>query len=822
MAQDPQGAPGEEMLPEIPGYRIDSLLGSGGMGHVYLGTSPSGRQVAVKVIRGNLVHQPDFRRRFRREVTAARQVSGAFTAPVVDADPDADPPWMATLYVPGQPLDERVRKGPALTDEELYRLATGLAEALRDIHRVAIVHRDLKPGNVLLADDGPRVIDFGIVRAADGNGLTAPGLTGTGVTVGTPPFMSPEQIRAQKDVGPRSDIFSLGSVLTYAASGHVPFDATDVYTMVYQLVHEPPKLDGLPDWLRPVVERCLAKEPEERPDAGELLTMLGEAYPGALDTPVTKDSSATANPSATTNPSVTTNPSASTDPPAAPEATPPPVSPSAEGEAPRGTDADTASPAGAPDPASTATDMGAVTTDTGAVPAPPPRRGRRRRVLAVAAAVMAVTGLTGGLVYGLRDGGEGTDPAGGRSPRPTSSAGSGAVTQPEGSAAYLGSQSGSGGFSFAYHDSPERRPEGWRPWQRNLQNSDCVYAESSLVCIGDRTVRLDAATGKELWRNDEASYYGSNNMPVVVGDTVVVNIGDRVMGLALSDGSVKWRYATATLTENLMGDGERVYVVDEGGVVHSVDARTGRKSWLEGARTSSLGGTGNQPALRVAGDRLYVFASLDQFALGDDHVTVFDKDSGRILDDFALATTCTSGTEAVLEEDGEAQLYCAWMDKKQAPMSDAVLRQELVKGAKGIRTEAGAILGGGQSGAPELSVTPGRVLFIAPTAAGGELVAVDAVGRKELWRTELPGRGPSDAPPIQAGDRVYAVNTRGVAVFDARTGKPLYRHSLPYLDDDSGMDVGLHTEPLVAGGVIYAPSTKVGWVSLDTEAEEQK
>lgn len=322
MAQDPQGAPGEEMLPEIPGYRIDSLLGSGGMGHVYLGTSPSGRQVAVKVIRGNLVHQPDFRRRFRREVTAARQVSGAFTAPVVDADPDADPPWMATLYVPGQPLDERVRKGPALTDEELYRLATGLAEALRDIHRVAIVHRDLKPGNVLLADDGPRVIDFGIVRAADGNGFTAPGLTGTGVTVGTPPFMSPEQIRAQKDVGPRSDIFSLGSVLTYAASGHVPFDATDVYTMVYQLVHEPPKLDGLPDWLRPVVERCLAKEPEERPDAGELLTMLGEAYPGALDKPVTKESSAT------------TNPSASTDPPAAPEATPPPVSPSAEGEAP--------------------------------------------------------------------------------------------------------------------------------------------------------------------------------------------------------------------------------------------------------------------------------------------------------------------------------------------------------------------------------------------------------------------------------------------------------------------------------------------------------
>ncbi|MDG4863611.1 serine/threonine-protein kinase, partial [Streptomyces sp. T-3] len=288
MGQDAQDARGKQELPDIPGYRLDSLLGSGGMGHVYLGTSPSGRQVAVKVIRTDLAHQPDFRQRFRREVTAARQVSGAFTAPVLDADPDADPPWMATLYVPGRPLDLRIKNGPAFTDDELYRLALGLGEALRDIHRAGIVHRDLKPGNVLLADDGPRVIDFGIVRAADADMRTH-----TGIAVGTPPFMSPEQIRAQRDVGSPSDIFSLGSVMTYAASGHVPFDATDVYAVAYQLVHEPPDLDGVPHWLRPVLERCLAKEQGERPDADELLALLQETWaqqpPAALAEPVSPD-----------------------------------------------------------------------------------------------------------------------------------------------------------------------------------------------------------------------------------------------------------------------------------------------------------------------------------------------------------------------------------------------------------------------------------------------------------------------------------------------------------------------------------------------------
>ncbi|MGW0705224.1 serine/threonine-protein kinase [Streptomyces sp. NPDC002643] len=793
MAQDAQGrgASGKEESgesPEIPGYRIDSLLGSGGMGHVYLGTSPSGRQVAIKVIRGNLAHQPDFRRRFRREVTAARQVSGAFTAPVVDADPDADPPWMATLFVPGQPLAERIKLGPRLEAEELYRLATGLAEALRDIHRAGIVHRDLKPANVLLAPDGPRVIDFGIVRAAD-----ADQPTGTGVTVGTPPFMSPEQIRAQKDVGSRSDIFSLGSVLTYAASGHVPFDATDVYAVAYQLVHEPPDLEGVPDWLLPVVERCLAKEPDERPSADELLVLLqGTTYP------------------------------ASTPPPAGPGS---PDTVVLRSTAPRSAEPRSPGPRSSESrPAeSRSSETPAVTSDAGSADTLPPRR-RRRLVLAVAASVVAIATLSGGLLYGLRGdresgagGAGGADSAG--NPSASASRSARAVTQPEGSAAYASTQSGSGGFTFTYHDSPERRPDGWRQWQYNLQNSDCVYAESSLVCVGDRTVRIDAATGKELWRTDEASSYGQNT-PVVVGDIAVVNIGDRLIGLSLADGEVKWRFAMALLTQRLIADGERVYVVDHGGLVQAVDARTGREAWSAQARTDPNAGTGHPPALRVVGDRLHVFTGVSDSEPGEGYDTVVDTGSGEKVAGFELAAPCEPGSQALLKEDGATRLYCVVVSDGGA--ESTLLSQDLTAGAKGVRIEVDAGLGGGQIGAPELSVTPGRVLFVAPTQTGGELVAVDTVERTELWRRAMPGLGPADAPPVQAGDRVYVANTRGVAVFDPRTGKLLYRHSVPTIEDDSGFDTGLDTEPMVAGGIVYAPSSKAGWVSLDTEADDEQ
>ncbi|MGW5094245.1 serine/threonine-protein kinase [Streptomyces nodosus] len=284
----------------IGGYTLLGRLGAGGMGVVYLGVSASGRQVAVKLVRGPYAQEEEFRTRFRQEIAAARRVSGAFTAPVVDADPDADRPWMATLYVPGLNLAEVIEKNGPLSRRELRALGLGLAEALRDIHRVGLVHRDLKPGNVLMTEDGPRVIDFGISRASDSQNLTT-----TGRMIGTPPFMSPEQLAAPRDVTPASDVFSLGSLLVFAAVGNGPFDADSPYITGYQVVHGTPDLDGVPEALLGIVERCLDKDPAARPELTDLHRML-QALPesdavGSLETgPSAQPRRRPAAPSATT------------------------------------------------------------------------------------------------------------------------------------------------------------------------------------------------------------------------------------------------------------------------------------------------------------------------------------------------------------------------------------------------------------------------------------------------------------------------------------------------------------------------------------------
>ncbi|MFE1456678.1 serine/threonine-protein kinase [Streptomyces sp. NPDC058735] len=264
------GAGPEAELPDSVGhYRLESCLGSGGMGVVHLARSASGMKLAVKVVHAQFAGDPDFRGRFRQEVAAARRVSGAFTAPVVDADPEAGRPWMATLFIPGPTLAEEVKRNGPMATAQLRRLMAGLAEALRDIHRAGVVHRDLKPSNVLLAEDGPKVIDFGISRPSDSELRTE-----TGKLIGTPPFMAPEQFRRPRDVGPAADVFALGSVMVHAATGRGPFDSDSPYVVAYQVVHDEPDLSGVPDEIAPLVLRCLAKEPEERPTPDELMREL--------------------------------------------------------------------------------------------------------------------------------------------------------------------------------------------------------------------------------------------------------------------------------------------------------------------------------------------------------------------------------------------------------------------------------------------------------------------------------------------------------------------------------------------------------------------
>ena len=250
---------------EIGGYRLRGRLGAGGMGRVYMASTPAGRPVALKVVRPELGEDQVFRARFRQEIQAARRVHGLYTAQVLDADPAATPPWLVTAYVPGPSLQEAVAGHGPMPEAMAFRLIAGVAEALQAIHSAGVVHRDLKPSNVLLAPDGPRVIDFGIARA-----LEATSLTRSGMMVGSPQFMAPEQI-LDKPVTPAIDVFALGSLAAYAVLGRSPFGEGHTAAVSYRVLHEAPDLTGCPAQLRPLIERCLRKEPAARPAPGQIL-----------------------------------------------------------------------------------------------------------------------------------------------------------------------------------------------------------------------------------------------------------------------------------------------------------------------------------------------------------------------------------------------------------------------------------------------------------------------------------------------------------------------------------------------------------------------
>ncbi|MFC8013062.1 protein kinase domain-containing protein [Streptomyces cinereoruber] len=365
--------------PRIGPYALLGRLGAGGMGAVYLGRSPGGRTVAVKLIRPELADEA-FRARFRAEVTAARAASGAFTAPVVDADPDGPVPWMATAYVPGVSLGRAVAAHGPLPEDALRALAAGIAASLETVHAAGLTHRDLKPGNVLLALDGPHLIDFGIARAVDGTALTA-----TGMILGTPAYMSPEQAVAGP-VGPASDVFSLGSTLAFAARGAGLFDGGAPTDVLRRVVYEEPDLSGVPEGLRLLVAACLAKRPEDRPTPRQIVGIVergaaprtsGAWLPPALIAMIEEAASVLA-------PSVTPTPP----PPPAPAAPPAP-------------------PAGAP---ATGPTLPFPPPVPAAPPAPPavPDPGRRRLVLfGLAGGAAALAG--GGTGLGLWLAGDGGD-----------------------------------------------------------------------------------------------------------------------------------------------------------------------------------------------------------------------------------------------------------------------------------------------------------------------------------------------------------------------------------------------------------------------------
>ncbi|WP_446226543.1 serine/threonine-protein kinase [Nocardia sp. IBHARD005] len=251
-------------------YQMLAVIGRGGMGQVLLGRAPDGRLIAVKQIHRNLTGSPEFRARFHREVVASQQVTGAYTAGVVDADADAESPWLASEYIAGPSLQEAVARDGAFTPGALKLLLTGLAMALLEIHRTGLVHRDLKPSNVLLTNDGPRVIDFGIARAMEDDVA----LTATGAVIGSPAYMSPEQAECQP-LTAASDVFSLGVILAMAATGASPFQGTSTPQILYNVLYTTPDTGGVPEPFRAIVDACLAKDPAQRPTPDQLLEAAG-------------------------------------------------------------------------------------------------------------------------------------------------------------------------------------------------------------------------------------------------------------------------------------------------------------------------------------------------------------------------------------------------------------------------------------------------------------------------------------------------------------------------------------------------------------------
>ncbi|MFF2410548.1 serine/threonine-protein kinase [Streptomyces sp. NPDC058092] len=513
--------------PEYAGqYRLEACLGAGGMGVVHLARSASGLQLAVKVVHRHYSQDPEFRARFRQEVGAARRVSGAFTAPVVDADPDAARPWMATLYVPGPTLSDQVKRNGPMAPAELRRLTAGLAEALRDIHRAEVIHRDLKPSNVLLTDSGPKVIDFGISRPYDSDLRTE-----TGKLIGSPPYMAPEQFQRPREVGPAADVFALGAVLVHAATGRGPFDSDSPYIVAYQVVHDEADLTGVPTDLAPLIGQCLAKDPAERPTPDDIMAALRPpSYDAAAFIPSQRRPGA-----------IEAEPEATADP--------------GSGIVARA-DADTHAGAGA------AARGRKATAD----------RGGKRRWLAAGAALL-VMGAGGVWAAGVV-GDSGESGGSGASGKSGGAKGSAEAVAPwhtpllaSGNSAPVCSAASSSGDDGDGKDGDGKEAAG---------RSMALYCSAS----GIGAARLDPADGRVLWSHEAARNAPSAGVVSVSGDLVHTAVpGGKLRAYDPAEGKQVWQVDLSPYLGTPFAAGDTLLLVAEDGTTEALDSATGVSRW---------------------------------------------------------------------------------------------------------------------------------------------------------------------------------------------------------------------------------------------------
>ncbi|MDG5805548.1 PQQ-binding-like beta-propeller repeat protein [Streptomyces ossamyceticus] len=587
---------------QVGPYRIVARLGAGGMGRVYLGRSPGGRAVAVKVIRPEMADDPQFRQRFAREAAAARAVSGAFTAAVVDADPYGDPPWLATVHVAGVSLDATVARHGPLPESSVAALGAGLSEALQAIHAAGLVHRDLKPSNVLLAPDGPKVIDFGIAISAGSSSLTR-----SGAVVGTPAFMAPEQLTGSR-AGRPSDVFALGGVLVFAASGGGPFGSGSVAGVAYRVVHDTADLSEIPTGLRPLLARCLDKDPALRPTVEELLAEFARRIPpvpgpaygddtttlafggGAwLPAPVAasvrraEEADGAAPPNGTAaDPRLAPGPAPAAGLASATSAALAPETVAAtEVPAPRD--------AGAPTPVPPGETAPPPSPRTAAPSNPPPPT--RRRVLVALAGAGAVSAVgVGTYLLGRGDGDPGRnagndtldDPSGGV-PKPGTLVwkyGTGGPVAPAllaaGGLVYAGSRDGS-----MYALDAET---GKRRWAFGTGNGvyTCPAVVGGVAYFGSADYHLyavDVRTGEQRWQFSAGGEV--NSSPVVAGGVVYVGCDDgRLYAVDARSGDRKWTFAAGgRIRSSPLVAWNKVYVGSEDSRLHAVDVKTGKPRW---------------------------------------------------------------------------------------------------------------------------------------------------------------------------------------------------------------------------------------------------
>ncbi|AZS73429.1 serine/threonine protein kinase [Streptomyces lydicus] len=778
--------------PEYAGqYRLEARLGSGGMGVVHLARSSSGLLLAVKVIHAEFAQDPEFRGRFRQEVAAARRVSGAFTAPVVDADPDAERPWMATLHIPGPTLSDHVKRNGPLAVDEVRRLASGLAEALRDIHRAGVVHRDLKPGNVLLATDGPKVIDFGISRPSDSEMRTE-----TGKLIGTPPFMAPEQFQRPREVGPAADVFALGSVLVHAATGRGPFDSESPYLVAYQVVHDEADLAGVPAELVPLVESCLAKDPADRPTPDALMELLrtdapadvpigglmpgrgvpggvvpGGVVPGGVVPGDAVPYGAAAGEAVTGEPvtgealpdgsvggaSVSDGvvPAARIPEQRQPERRRPeqPQPVRAEATPSRAETTHVRAPApvdhldgpGLPDHAGRP-----EAPELAAAPATPHRparsrsrtrsrsgsRLRARRWPLWAAVALVVTGAgTYAGVQTLSPGGAGPDPA--------------LQTHP--------SRNGRADF-HPWRTTLVERPKGY-----DAELPHCTTGSGAVFCgqPGMLAARLDPDSGQVAWRSKDPTATGrsaakkavSRTAPVLSGGLLYVfsNDGSRLLALdpsADGKGAIRWTKNVSGYEGGAKVVGNRILLAAADGTVTALDSTTHRQRWQKRFPGHQL------PLFSAFGDAHTAYAAEGTPDGKATQVTAIDPVDGKVRWSRRLP-----GVLAVAGSGASGALYLTVTDPTLSYRTTAVVRYDPATGHS-RRLKLTAPLDGASA------VVHGESVYL--LAEGGSL---QAVGR-HTWDTETSvSRG---SAPVVSGGRLYftAADGRLLAV-DAKSGELL-------------------------------------------------